>query len=90
MKTQPFSTDLRSGMCEAEAVPLVVSDAVVDIAEAAQQAAFGVIAERLAALGYPVSGDVMPDEAWNLDFLFQGFVLGMCLNNPEIAKLNDH
>lgn len=87
-RTQPFSGDLRSGMCEAEILPLAVSDAVTDIAEEAMQAAFKVIADRMAALGYEVSGDVMPDEAWNLDFLFQGFVLGMALNNPTIGGMN--
>lgn len=87
-RTPPFSGgDLRSGMCEAEILPLAVSDAVADIAEEAMQAAFKVIADRMDALGYEVSGDVMPDEAWNLDFLFQGFVLGMALNNEKIAAM---
>lgn len=86
--TDRKSQNLWSGMIEAETLPLEVSDQVEDIAEAALQAAFKVIADRLELIGYPVTGDVMPDEAFRLDFLFQGFVLGMALNNQKIGEMN--
>ena len=74
---------------EASVLPLAVSDAVVDIAEDAMQAAFKVIADRLEDLGYPVSGDIAPWEAPQLDNAFQGFVLKMALNNDRIGRMNE-
>jgi hypothetical protein len=72
---------------EAHVLPLNVSDQVVDIAEEAMQAAFKVIADRLEGLDYPVTGDIAPWEAVQLDCAFQGFVLMMALNNDRIAEM---
>jgi hypothetical protein len=76
-------------MLEAEALPLAVSDQVVDIAGEAIQAAFKVIADRLDEVGYPVTGDITPDETVELEHAFQGYVLAMALNNPTIARMQD-
>ena len=78
-----------SGLIEAEAVPLAVSDAVSDIAEDAAQAAFALIGARLGLLGYAVTGDFAPDEVARIESLFTGFVLAMSLNNPTIAAMQD-
>jgi len=59
-----------------------------NIAEEAMQTAFRVIADRLEAEGYPVSGDFAPDEAVTIDNAFVSFVHAMALNNPVIAELN--
>jgi hypothetical protein len=76
-------------LMEAEVLPLAVSDAVKDIAEEALQAAFKLIADRLESLGYPVSGDIAPWEAPQLDNAFQGFVLMMALNNDRIGEMQE-
>lgn len=81
--------NITSGLLEASTMPVKVSDAVPEIAEDALQAAFAVIATRMKRLGYPVSGDMAPDESVRLDSLFQGFVLSMALNNPTIAGMQD-
>lgn len=70
-------------------LPLAVSDQVARIAEEAQDAAFRAIAENLEALGYPVTGDVAPDESLRLDFAFQGYVLNMAMNNPVLAAMQE-
>ncbi len=59
------------------------------IAEEAMQAAFGKIAEKLAEAGYPVTGDIAPDEAFRLDALFLGFVYSLAQNNQAIAYMNE-
>jgi hypothetical protein len=74
---------------EAERLPSDVETVLGDIAEDASQEAFRVIAERLGDLGYPVTGDLMPDEAMRLEAAFRGFVRGMARNNPRIAAMND-
>jgi hypothetical protein len=60
-----------------------------DIAEEACQAAFKVICDRLEEEGYPVTGDLMPPEAAQIERAFLGFVRAMALNNPTIATLNE-
>lgn len=85
MTTQNVST----GLLEATVTPLAVADEVESIAEEAMQAAFKVIADRMELVGFPVTGDIAPDEAFKLDQLFQGFVLGMALNNPKIAAMQE-
>lgn len=74
-------------MIEATFLPDAID--VDDIAENALQAAFKTIADGLASAGYPVTGDVSPGEAIELDRLFQGFVRMMALNNDDIAALTD-
>lgn len=69
-------------------MPRDVFDAVPEIAEAAMQAAFGKIAERLEELGYPVTGDVTPEETLQLEEAFARYVRMMSLNNPEIGGMN--
>lgn len=73
------------GVMEATALP---DDVNVDaIAEDALQAAFKVIADQLGESGYPVTGDVAPDEAARLDDLFRSFVRCMALNNDTIGAM---
>jgi N-acetyl-anhydromuramyl-L-alanine amidase AmpD len=76
-------------MIEATVLPLEVSDRVAAIADEAIHAAFAEIADQLKALGYEVTGDVMPGEAEELEHAFQGYVLAMALNNPTIARMQD-
>lgn len=58
------------------------------IAEDATQAAFAVIAEGFADAGYPVTGDIAPHEAAQIQDAFRLFVCTMAINNPSIAELN--
>jgi hypothetical protein len=76
-------------LLQATALPEDVAVNVNDIAEEALQSAFGVIANRLDDLGFPVTGDISPGEAVQLDSLFSSFVRTMALNNVAIAALND-
>lgn len=72
---------------EASALPVEVDPNA--IGEDALQAAFALIAQRLADEGYPVTGDFAPEETQRLKDLFVSFVQRMALNNPAIAALNE-
>lgn len=73
------------GLLEATELP---DDVAVDaIAEDSLQAAFKVIADQLGEAGYPVTGDIAPDEAARLDDLFRSFVRAMALNNDTIGAM---
>jgi hypothetical protein len=75
---------------EAQTLPDdLTGDDVSEIAEQALQAGFAKIAEQLEARGYPVTGDFMPGETFQLEAAFRMFVSSMALNNPTISKLND-
>lgn len=65
---------------EASELPASVLGAVNEIAEESCQAAFGVIAERLGELGWPVAGDFGPGEVGQLDEVFRMFVRSMAAN----------
>lgn len=62
---------------------------VTAIAEDSLQAAFKVIADSLEAAGYPVTGDIAPSEAFELEYAFKGYVHQLALNNNAIATLNE-
>jgi hypothetical protein len=67
---------------------VIPDDVDVDaIAEDALQAGFKVICDRLAAAGYPVTGDVTPGEAVTLDQTFDTFVRMIALNNDAIGAM---
>lgn len=70
-------------------LPREVEEALPGIREDAIQAAFGAIADRLEALGYPVTGDLTPAEAAELDRQFESYVRAMALNNERIADMQD-
>jgi hypothetical protein len=73
---------------QAWCLPTEVHDDEEAIAEAALQAAFTLIHERLAGHGYPASGDVMPGEQEYLTEHFRAFVRMAALNNPIISEMN--
>jgi hypothetical protein len=76
-------------MDTAEALPADVAILLPEIAYAASEAAFGMIATRLASLGYPVTGDFAPSEVASIEEAFALCVRGMAMNNPDVARLND-
>lgn len=81
------TTDLH--LDAAETLPADVAAQLSELAFAASEAAFGTIAERLAALGYPVTGDFGPSEVASIEEAFALCVRGMAMNNPEVARMND-
>jgi hypothetical protein len=68
-------------------LPVEIHDS--EIVEEVSQVTFAAIAERLAALGFPVTGDFAPDEVIAIDRVIEAFIGAMALNNPEIQRLNE-
>lgn len=60
-----------------------------DIVEEVTQVTFRAIADRLNALGFPVTGDFGPGEVDAIENAVESFIAAMALNNGDIGKMND-